>query len=352
MVLSLCVLGAACARGPGAEYDPTPQRMVPGWGLNTGPVDVVIEGEHFVGLPSWHLGEREPVSVDARHEAFLGEVALEDVTVEDTSRLRARVPQGIAPGWHTLTVVGPQGQRVELSRAWYAAERPLARLQARAVLERTQVEVGERVRVLLTVENVGSTAALGVAPALHVTGEGQVERLLEPPGPADLAPGVSASFTWELVAAASGEARFSVEAVGREQELGLELRMPVVEVGPLWIRPPPGSLVARFSPLPRTVALGQTFDVELVVTNPGGHPVLGVRPDAYGYSGTGLVVLLSGPEPASANIPAGGRMVFRGRLQASRVGPCTVRAGASGLEQSRGVTVVAPAVDSSTVTVR
>ena len=326
MVLSLCVLGAACARGPGPEYDPTPQRMVPGWGLNTGPVDVVIEGENFVGLPSWHLGEREPVSVDARHEAFLGEVALEDVTVEDTNRLRARVPQGIAPGWHTLAVVGPQGQRVELSRAWYASERPLARLQARAVL--------------------------GVAPVLRVTGEGQVERLLEPPGPAELAPGSHASFTWELVAAASGEARFSVEAVGQEQELGLELRMPVVEVGPLWIRPPPGSLVARFSPLPTTVALGQTFDVALEVTNPGGHPVLGVRPDAYGYSGTGWVTLVSGPEPASADIPAGGRVVFRGRLQASRVGPCTVRAGASGLEQSRGVTVVAPAVDSSTVTVR
>jgi len=326
--------------------------MVPGWGLNTGPADVVIEGENFLGLATWHLGEREPVAVDTRFEAFLDEVALEDVTVEDVHTLRARVPAGLAPGWHTLVVVGPQGQRVELPRAWFASERPLARLQAQVALERTQVEVGERVRVLLTVENVGSTAALGVAPVLRLAGEAQLERLLEPRPAPELAPGARASFTWELVAAASGEARFSVEAVGQEQELGLELRMPVVEVGPLWIRPPPGSLVARFSPLPTTVALGQTFDVALEVTNPGGHPVLGVRPDAYGYSGTGWVTLVSGPEPASADIPAGGRVVFRGRLQASRVGPCTVRAGASGLEQSRGVTVVAPAVDSSTVTVR
>jgi hypothetical protein len=325
--------------------------MVPGWGLNTGPVDVVIEGENFLGLATWHLGEREPVAVDTRFEAFLDEVALEDVTVEDVHTLRARVPAGLMPGWHTLVVVGPQGQRVELPRAWFASERPLARLQAQAALERTQVEVGERVRVLLTVENVGSTAALGVAPVLRMAGEGQVERLLEP-APAEFAPGARASFTWDLVAAASGEARFSVEAVGQEQETGQELRTPAVEVGPLWIRPSPGSLMARFSSLPTNVALGQTFDVELEVTNPGGHPVLGVKPDAYGYSGTGWVVLLSGPEPASADLPAGGRVVFRGRLQAMRTGPCSIRAGASGLEQSRGVKVVAPAVDSSTVTVR
>ncbi len=325
--------------------------MVPGWGLNTGPVDVVIEGENFLGLAAWHIGEREPVAVDAPFEAFLDEVALEDVTVEDVHTLRARVPAGLAPGWHSLVVVGPQGQRVELPRAWFASERPLARLQAQAVLERAQVEVGERVRLLLTVENVGSTAALGIAPVLRLEGEGQVERLSEP-GSADLAPGARASFTWELGASASGAVRFSVEAVGYEQETGQELRMPGVEPGPLWIRPPPGRLVARFSPLPTSIGLGQTFDVELEVTNPGGHPVLGVKPDAYGYSGTGWVVLVSGPEPASADIPAGGRVVFRGRLQASRVGPCTLRAGASGLEQSRGVTVVAPAVDSSTVTVR
>ena len=325
--------------------------MVPGWGLNTGPVDVVIEGENFLGLAAWHIGEREPVAVDARFEAFLDEVVLEDVTVEDVHTLRARVPAGLAPGWHSLVVVGPQGQRVELPRAWFASERPLARLQAQAVLERAQVEVGERVRLLLTVENVGSTAALGVTPVLRLEGEGQVERL-SAPGPADLAPGARASFTWELVAVASGASRFSVEAVGYERETGLELRMPGVEVGPLWIRPPPGRLVARFSPLPTSINLGQTFDVELEVTNPGGHPVLGVKPDAYGYSGTGWVALLSGPEPARADIPAGGRVVFRGRLQATRVGPCSLRAGASGLEQSRGVTVVAPAVDSSTVTVR
>jgi hypothetical protein len=325
--------------------------MVPGWGLSSGPVDVVIEGENFLGLAGWHLGEREPVAVDARFEAFLDEVALEEVFVEDVHTLRARVPAGIVPGWHTLVVVGPQGQRVELPRAWFASERPLARLEAQAALERTQVEVGERVRVRVTLENVGSTAALGVAPVLRMAGEGQVERLAEP-GPVELVPGARASFAWELVAVAAGAARFSVEAVGHEQEMGEELRMPGLDVGPLWIRPPPGSLVARFSPLPTSIAVGQTFDVEFEVTNPGGHPVLGVKPDAYGYSGMGWVTLVSGPEPASADLPAGGRVVFRGRLQAMRVGPCTLRAGASGLEQSRGVTVVAPPVDSSLVTVR
>lgn len=325
--------------------------MVPVWGLNTGPVDVVIEGENFLALATQHIGGRESVSVDTRFEAFLDEVALEDVTLQDTHTLRARVPGGLAPGWHTLAVVGPLGQRVELPRAWFASERSLALLQPQAALERTQVEVGERVRLSLTVENVGGTAALGVAPVLRVEGEGQVERLSEP-GSADLVPGGSASFTWELSAAAPGEPRFFMEAVGYEEELGGELRMPAVEVGPLRIRPPPGSLVARFLPVPESVNLGQTFDIELEVTNPGGHPVLGVTPAMMGASGTGGVVLESGPEPARADIPAGGRAVFRGRLRATAVGPCTFRAGASGLEQSRGVTVVALPVDSSTVDVR
>lgn len=351
MLLSLCVLGLACAREPGAEYDPRPLRMVPGWGLNSGPVAVVIEGENFRALATQHIGGQEPVSVDARFQAFLGEVALEDVTLEDTHTLRARVPEGLAPGWHTLAVVGPLGRHVELPRAWFASERPLALLQGRGALALTRVEVGARVRLLLTVENVGSTAALGVVPVLSALGEGRVERLSEPT-PANIIPGGSVAFAWELLATAPGEVGFSVEAVGNEQELGLELRMSGVDVGRLEIRPTPGSLTARFFPVPERVDLGKTFDIALEVTNPGGHPVRGVRPEAMGSSGTGGVTLIMGPEPASADIPAGGSVVFRGRLMGVAEGPCTFRAGARGVEQSRGVTVVALPVESSLVRVQ
>ncbi|HEX8436446.1 hypothetical protein, partial [Archangium sp.] len=325
--------------------------MVPAWGRTAEPVAVTIEGENFLALATQHIGGPEPLSVDARFEAFLGEVALEDVTLEDARTLRARVPVGLGPGWHTLSLVGPLGQHAELPRAYFASERPLATLQARAALERAQVLVGERTRLVLTVENVGSTSALGVTPVLSQVGEGRAEVVSEP-GPADILAGESTLFTWELGTTAPGEVRFSLEAWGRESELGAELGVSGVEAGPLRIRPTPGLLTARFLLLPERINLGQQFDIELEVTNPGGSPVLGVKLEAATSVGTGQVTLVSGPEPASVDIAAGGRGVFRARVIGTGEGSCSFRAGVRGLDQTYGAPVVVPPITSSTVSVQ
>ena len=352
MLLALGVLGVSCARGPGPEHDPRPQRMIPAWGLNTGPVPVVIQGENFLALATQHIGGGELVSVDTRFQAFLDEVALEDVTLEDVRTLRARVPGGLAPGWHTLAVVGPLGRRAELPRAYFSSDRSLALLGARAVLERDRVGVGERTWLLLAVRNEGGTAALAVTPVPRMVGEGRGEVLSEPE-PADIVPGESASFAWEIEAAAPGELRFTVEVRGHEATSGVELPVLTVEAGPLWVRdraPPSGHLEARFT-VPARVNVGRIFDVELEVTNPGSSTVLGVRPVAMASSGEGRVALVSGPEPARVDVPGKGRAVFRGRLIGIGEGPCTLRAGAAGLDQADGFVVEASPVDSPIIEV-
>lgn len=314
--------------------------MVPAWGLNADAVPVVIEGENFLSLPTQHIGGEEPVTVDARFEAFLDEVALEDVTLEDARTLRAKVPGGLAPGWHTLAVVGPLGRRVELSGAYYASDRRLASLEARAALERGTVYVGERTRLVLTVENPGGTAALAVTPELGMVGEGRVE-LLSEPAPVDIPPGTSASFSWELGAAAPGDLRFQLAARGREALVGVEVRAPGVEVGPLQLRNH-AQLAATFTLVPTSVNVGQAFDVELEVRNTGGVTALGVKPEGMGC--TGQVSLVSGPEPVSVDIAGGASALFHARLTGTSEGSCSISAVASGVEQTTGVEVRSPSV--------
>ncbi|MFL5358667.1 hypothetical protein [Archangium sp.] len=347
--LTLCVLGAACARAPGSEMDPHPQRLVPAWGLNANAVPVRIEGENFLALPTQHIGGEEPVTVDARFEAFLDDVALEDVTLEDSRTLRATVPVGLAPGWHSLEVVGPLGRRVELPRAYYASDRPLAVLGARASLERDKVSVGERTWLVLTVENSGGTSALAVTPRLSPVGEGQV-KLISQPAPADIPPGTSASFSWELGAVAPGDLRFLLEAGGIESQARVELQAPGVEMGPLRMRNR-AALTSSLTVSPAVVNAGQWMTLTLRLTNPGEIAVLGVVPGTPVVSGS-LAVPNSGPEPESVDIPAGESRELTWTYVAGPEGTLAFQVGAVGRDGFSGVEVLAPEARSPDVTVQ
>jgi hypothetical protein len=310
---------------------------------------VVIEGENFLALPTQHIGGEEPVTVDARFEAFLDDVALEDVTLEDARTLRAKVPVGLAPGWHTLAVVGPLGRRVELPGAYYASDRPLAVLGARAALERDKVSVGERTRLVLTVENSGGTLALAVTPRLSPVGEGQVE-LLSQPVPADIPPGTSASFAWELGAVAPGDLRFLLEAGGRESQAGVELQAPGVETGPLRMRNR-AALISSLTVSPAVVNAGQRMTLTLRLTNPGEIAVLGVVPGTPVVSGS-LAVPNSGPEPESVDIPAGESRELTWTYVAGPEGTLAFQVGAVGRDGFSGVEVQAPEARSADVPVQ
>lgn len=349
MVLWLCAFGAACIRDSGAELDPRPQHVVPSWGVNTGPVSVVIEGENFLEVPTQHIGGEEPVTVDARFEAFLGEVALEDVTRADDRSLRARIPEGLPPGWYSLVVVGPLGRRVELPRAYYSSDRMLARLDAGVRLQRTQFSVGEQIRLLLEVENTGGTTASAVTPVLRPVGEGQVN-VITGPEPADIAPGGSAPFTWELSAFAPGDMSLTLEVQGVESTMGVELRAPAVEPVPLQIRER-AVLTSSLTVSPRVVNVGQTVTLTLRVTNPGEIAVKEVVPGGPEPSGS-LAMFASGPEPASADIPAGESRDFQWTYTVGLAGTLVFQVGAVGRDAHSGVEVLSPEARSEDVDVR
>jgi hypothetical protein len=317
--------------------------------MNTEPVSVVIEGENFLPLATQHIGNGTPVTMDARFEAFLGEVALEDVTFVDLRTLRARVPGRLAPGWYALTVVGPLGKRVELPRAYLSSEVPLARLDAQARLETDRLSVEERTRLLLKVENTGNSAALGVTPVLRSVGEGRVEILSEP-APADIAVGESASFEWELGAAAPGDVRFTVEAQAREELTGTELRVPAVEVGPLQMRHRT-VLAASFLPPAQVINVGQRVKISLRVTNTGESAALGVVPAKPVPTGP-VVVEVSGPKPGSADLLPGESREFEWEYAAGRVGTLSFQAGASGRDDFSGAEVISPEARSAGIAVQ
>ncbi|QRN93418.1 hypothetical protein JRI60_30015 [Archangium violaceum] len=342
VLLALWALGAACASDPGSEYDPRPLRMVPSWGLNTSSVPVVIEGENFLSLVTQHIGGSELVSEDARFDAFLDEVALEDVALEDEHTLRARVPEGLAPGWHALSVRGPLGRRVELPRAYLSSDRPLAVLGARAVVESDHVWVGGRTRLVVTVENTGGSAALAVTPVLSLVGEGRVE-LGSRPEPADIGPGTSAFFVWELGAISSGELRFTVEVRGSEETTGMELPVLTVEEGPLQIRNRPELTAVLTSSAP-VVNVGQRFELQLEVKNSGDTAVLDVTAVEMVSGCDGTVSLVEGPHPTLVTIPGRQSRFFSATLAGTGEGTCVFRAWARGREETEGTQLEAPVV--------
>ena len=324
--------------------------MVPAWGLSSEPVSVLIEGENFLPLATQHLGDGAPVTMDDHFEAFLGEVALEDVTWVDARTLRARVPGGLTPGWHSLAVVGPLGGRVELPRAYLSSAVSLARLAGGAVLERGQVSVQERTRLVLTVENPGSSAALSVTPVLHFTGEGRVEVVSEPE-PASIAAGGRASFSWVLGAAAPGDVYFTLEVQGIEEQTGTELRLPGVEVGPLRIRNRAVLSASFLSPEQQVVNVGQRVKVTLRVTNTGETGAIGVVPGVPVVTGP-VAVVVSGPVPERADLPAGASQEFTWEYVAGRAGTLAFQVDAVGRDSFSDVEVRAPEARSSNISVQ
>jgi hypothetical protein len=99
--------GCATQEAPGA---PIPSGVVPavGFGAVETPVEIAGERFHVQGVQAADGGSH----VDARYRAWLGATELLDVTWVDGRTLRARVPPGLALGWHDLEVEGPFGSGV------------------------------------------------------------------------------------------------------------------------------------------------------------------------------------------------------------------------------------------------
>lgn len=320
--------------------------------MTTEAVEGLIEGDNFLELPTQHVGGEQELTLDARFQATLGGVALEDVRREDEHRLRARIPAGLAPGWHPLSVVGPGGRRVELPRAYYASARPLASLEARSGWARPRLWVGERARLELEVENPGTTAALAVTAVLRPEDATRMTILSEPP-PVDLPPGASTTLAWELLAEAPGEPRFAVDLQGREEVVGVALEKVGLGVAPLQVRAREAApLTTTLDATPRTLRVGELVRLSLRVTNTGTRPVLQVVPGLPMVLSGNPLVWKTGPTPARADLPPGGTRDFEWTAVATSGGPVSFQVGATGVDEFLGEAVGAPEALSPEVSVR
>jgi hypothetical protein len=89
----------------------------------------------------------------------------------------------------------------------------------------------------------------------------------------------------------------------------------------------------------------------MTVNNTGGEQANSVTPSALTQGGTGTVSGLSGPSPASANIPAGGNQTFTWTCTASTAGTKTFTGNATGTGAVSGSSASSTSTTSNTVTI-
>lgn len=338
----------ACARGPGAEHDPRPSRVIPSDGLSTGPVSVVIEGENFLALATQQLGGGAPLDVDSRFEVRLGDTRLEDVVLEDERHLRAVVPAGLETGWHSLTVVSPLGRRAVLPNAYFSTDRIRvpAELRARVSLSAERVSVGQEVSVELEVHNTGQT----LARAVTATADAPVGfRLLATPEPVDIPSGEQRSFVWRFRAEEAGSGVFTLSASGTEALTGQEVRAGPLDTPPITV-PRPAALTASLDASPGRVNVGNSVKVSLTVTNPGETAARAVTPSALTV--IGAATLVSGPTPASRDLAGGEVGVFEWEYTTGPEGTLSFKGSATGQDDNSGAVLSTPEVGTGSVTVQ
>jgi hypothetical protein len=208
--------------------------MVPPVGRQGTETPVSIRGNGFRAEPYQDAGGRP--RLDATFRAWLGGTELLGVTWIDETRLRARVPPGLAVGPHRLEVLAPDGATGALDAAFTILPGGVGpALEASASLLPGVTEPSRPVTVRVTVTNVGDVSALGVGLSLFLTGAA-----LEPPAslPAavDLAPGARHVFEAVGQAVAVGTTDVEVEVAGTDPDTGAPVTAPRLRAGRLVVQ--------------------------------------------------------------------------------------------------------------------
>jgi hypothetical protein len=231
--------GCATQEAPGA---PIPSGVVPavGFGAVETPVEIAGERFHVQGVQAADGGSH----VDARYRAWLGATELLDVTWVDGRTLRARVPPGLALGWHDLEVEGPFGSGV-LASAYLVVDGVPAVLGASlAMAER--VTIGDEVQVTLTVENLGTALVADVRPTLSMAGQGGLDVVSGADATTDLLAGGKGEFVLRYRAARTGAVSLSASITGTDPRTGGPVTAAASRT--IIVRPPPSVTVLAEDP--------------------------------------------------------------------------------------------------------
>jgi len=166
--------------------------------------------------------------------------------------------------------------------------------------------VGDQFSVKMLVTNTGGAPANNVAPsALAPTVTGVTLQLLSSPSAQTIAGGASFTFVWtySTTGTTNGTVALSGNAGGTDAYSGAPVSSAASGSNTTTIFTAAGSgLTSSIVTKPRSVAVGDTFTVEMNVVNRSGGTRSTITPSDFILAGPGQVTLVSGPTPASFNL--------------------------------------------------
>jgi len=204
------------------------------------------------------------------------------------------------------------------------------------------VNTGQSFTVTMTVQNTGEAYANTVAQsALVVGGTSSAIKVNGPTPPAASIPGGGQKiFTWTYTAGATpGTVHFTGSASGTDANNGAAIATGNTTSADQTVQAA-GTLDASSISLRSTVNYRQSFTVTMTVTNNGTSQINNVTPTALTLGGAGSAAKISGPTPASANIPGGAQQSFSWTYMAGTVsGAVNFTGSASGTDSISGLPV-------------
>lgn len=182
----------------------------------------------------------------------------------------------------------------------------------------TTVSSGQQVTVTMTVTNTGGRQANNVTPSVLTTipsGTASATYLSGPtPASTNIPVGGSQNFTWTYVTNAGangGTINFRGNANGTDAGTGSPVSSPVSTSNTVTVQVP-ASLNANLTTNLSVASNGQNVTVNMVVSNTGQSTANNVTSSALTVTtaGAASATYVSGPTPASANIPGGTSATF------------------------------------------
>ena len=309
---------------------------------NLAPTPVQLHGDYFLDAASYSVDDTRRVVLDDHFVVLIDSDELPgSVTRLSDQILDATIPAGLAVGVYDVTVHGPTGSATKLAALRVGGP---AVLTAVAALPPT-VQLGQTFDLVVTVRNDGEAPALAVVPAPPTASGTGSAALLSGPAAADLAVGASQDFHFSYSADVAGALTLTTRATGHDASLVPLSAAPASASTQIGL--PPSALTGTTSVSPATVVVGQTFAVNLNVTNNTSPAASQVMPATPVLSGTGAAVLLT--SPSSATIPGGNTATFTWTYRASAVGTLSFALAATGSIQ--GSAASTPTVNAGPVTI-
>lgn len=334
LALAVCALALACTPDRGVHQAPVPAAVEPATGRNDAPVDITVRGERFFIAVTQHLEGGEPLAVDARYEVKLSDVPLEAVTWLDTRTLTARVPAGLQPGPHRLTVTNPAGVSGTLDDAYRSVPLGPPVLSAIARFEPSEVQLDETTRLVVDVTNSGESRAAALVLDAAVAGTCGLKQL-DAPSAAELDAGAKLTFTWRFAGDRVGECTAEVRATATDVTSGQPVALAPVRSTPVLVRIPP--LVETSLQLDRAVvSTGDVVTLTLAARNTGRVDVVMLQPTAV-VSPAGVLVALT--TPAARELLSGQSTDFTWTFRAAAPGSASLDVTANGREPLTGLPV-------------